>query len=147
MSYITQQDLAGELGEDKLLQLADPNKTGEVDSSVVDKAISYAVGLFESYARTRYTLPVPATAMVKAVCLDLAMYKLHLSRTATPEGRKSLKESFYDPSIKLLEAIQKGTAALDIPAQEETVESPASPDRILSGTGKSQFGDDKIGGY
>lgn len=147
MSYITQQDLLEELGADKLLQYTDPNKTGQVDSSVVSKAISYAVGLFESYARTRYTLPVPATAMVRSICLDLATYKLQLARTPSPEGKKSLKESLYDPAIKLLEALQKGAAALDIPAQEETVESPASPDRVLSGTGRSQFGEDKIGGY
>jgi hypothetical protein len=59
----------------------------------------------------------------------------------------ALKKSLYDPAIKLLEAIQKGTAALDIPAEEETATSPASPDRVLKGTGKSQFGEDKIGGY
>jgi phage gp36-like protein len=147
LSYITQQDLEEELGADKLLQLTDPNKTGVVDSAVVGKAISYAVGLFESYARTRYTLPVPATQMVKSICLDLAVYKLRRSRATTQDAMDALKKSLYDPAIKLLTDIQKGTAALDIPAQEETAASPASPDRILKGTGKSQFGDDKIGGY
>jgi phage gp36-like protein len=147
LSYITQQDLEEELGSDKLLQLTDPNKTGEVDSAIVGKAISYAVGLFESYARTRYTLPVPTTEMVRSICLDLAVYKLRRSRATTQEAMDALKKSLYDPAISLLKAIQKGEAALDIPAQEETAELPASPDRILSGTGKSQFGDDKIGGY
>jgi phage gp36-like protein len=147
LSYITQQDLEDELGADKLIQLADPNKTGVVDAAVVSKAISYAVGLFESYARTRYTLPVPVTEMVKSICLDLAVYKLRRSRATTQEAMDALKKSLYDPAIKLLEAIQKGAAALDIPAQEETAALPASPDRVLKGTGKSQFGEDKIGGY
>ncbi|MET0626572.1 MAG: DUF1320 domain-containing protein [Pyrinomonadaceae bacterium] len=147
MSYIGPQQLEQELGADKFLQLTDPNKTGEVDTALVGQAIAYAVGLFDSYARTRYELPVPATQMVVSICLDLASYKLQRARATTQEARKSLKESLYDPAIKLLEAIQGGKAALDVPAQEETAASPASPDRILKGTGKSQFGEDKIGSY
>ncbi len=124
MSYIEKQDLLDELGENRLVQLTDKDKTGEVDDSVVDKAIAYAVGLFDSYARTRYTLPVPATEMVRSICLDLAVYKLQRARAATEEARDGLKKSLYDPAIKLLEAVQSGKAALDIPAVEETATSP-----------------------
>lgn len=147
MTYITQQHLEQELGSDKLLQLTDPNKTGEVDATLVGQAIAYAVGIFESYARTRYKLPVPATQMLISICLDLAIYKLELRRATTQEKRKSLQEALYDPSIRLLKDIQGGKAALDVPAEEETASTPASPDKILSGTGRSQFGEDKIGGY
>ena len=147
MSYITRQHLEQELGADKFLQLTDPDKTGAVDDTLVEQAIAYAEGIFDSYARTRYTLPVMATPMVVSICIDLASYKLQRARTPSQEGKKALKESLYDPSIKLLEAIQGGKAALDIPAQDETPTSPATPDRVLKGTGRSQFGDDKIGGY
>lgn len=147
MSYITKQDLLEELGDEKLLQLTDPNKTSVVDDAVVGKAIAYAEGLFDSYARTRYTLPVPLTEMVRSVCLDLAIYKLRRARASTKEAMDNLKASLYDPAIRLLTDIQSGKAALDIPAVEETTSSPASPDTILKGTSKSQFGDDKIGSY
>jgi phage gp36-like protein len=147
LAYIAKQDLLDELGEDKLIQLTDNERSGTVDDAVVNKAIAYAEGLFDSYARTRYALPVPVTEMVKSVCLDLAVYKLRRARTSTKEAMDSLKSSLYDSAIKVLEAIQKGTAALDVPAAEESVSSPASPDAVLKGTSKSQFGDDKIGGY
>lgn len=147
MSYITKQDLLEELGERKLVELTDNDRTGVVDDTVVNKAIAYAEGLFDSYARTRYSLPVPLTEMVKSVCLDLAVYKLRRARASTQEMQDSLKKALYDPAIKLLEAIQSGKAALDVPAAEEAATTPASPDRILKGTSKSQFGDDKIGSY
>lgn len=147
MAYITKQDLLDELGETRLVQLTDKDKTGAVDDTVVNKAIAYACGLFDTYARTRYTLPVPTTEMVRAICLDLAVYKLERGRAKSQEAIDNLNKSLYNPAIKLLGDIQSGKAALDIPAVEEKVSNPASPDAILKGTSKSQFGDDKIGGY
>lgn len=147
MSYITLQDLLDELGEDKLIQLTDNTRSGAVDQSVVNKALSYAVGTFDSYARTRYTLPVPKTEKVKSVCLDLAVYKLKRSRATTNEAIDNLRKSLHDPSIKFLEAVQSGKAALDVPATAETAESPASPDRVLSGSKRRVFTDEKLDSY
>lgn len=147
MSYITKQDLIEELGEDKLVQLTDNARTGAVDDAVVERAISFAVGTFEAYARTRYTLPVPATELVRSKCLDLAIYKLRRNRATTQEAIDTLKKSLYDPAIKFFEAIQSGKAALDVPAVDETTASPASPDRVLSGTRRTKFSDDSLGSY
>ena len=135
------------MGEGRLVQLTDKDKTGEIDTAVVGKAIAYACGLFDSYARTRYTLPVPATEMVRSICLDLARYKLERDRARTTEAIDNLKKSLYDPAIKLLEAIQSGKAALDVPAAQETATNPQSPDRVLSGTKQSQFTDKKLKSY
>ena len=147
MSYITKQDLLDELGEQQLIQLTDSARTGGVDESVVDKALAFAGGTFDAYARTRYSLPVPATAKVKALCLDLAIYKLKKARVTTSEGIDNLRKSYYDPSIKFLEALQSGKAALDVPAADETTESPAIPDRVLSGTVRKVFTDEKLDSY
>lgn len=147
MSYIAEQDLLDELGEERLIQLTDDSGAGEIDHAKVGKAISFAVGTFDSYARTRYSIPVPTTEKVKSVCIDLAVFKLSIRRAKTPEVGESLRKNLYDPQIKFLEALQGGKAALDVPAQEETAANPAQPDRILSGTSRPQFTDEKLRGY
>ena len=74
MGYINLQDLVDELGEEILVQLTDDSDTGEINEVVVNRAIASAEGTFESYIRTRYSLPAPATQMVKSRCLNLAIY-------------------------------------------------------------------------
>jgi phage gp36-like protein len=147
MSYITQQDLEDELGPELLVQLTDDAGTGELNPVPVVKAISFAVGKFNSYARTRYTLPVPTTEIVKSTCLDLAVYHLKRRRAKSSEAIDNLRKSLHDPAIKFLEALQSGKAALDIPAAEETSENPSSPDRVLSGSSRTTFTDEKLNSY
>lgn len=147
MSYITQQDLTDALGEDKLIQLTDDAGSGVVGEARVSKAISYAVGTFESYARTRYTLPVPATEKVKSICLDLALYKLQRDRMKTQEQIDNLTKALYAPTIKFLEALSGGKAALDVPAAQETATTPASPDKIRRGSTRTVFSDESLKGF
>lgn len=149
MSYITQQDLEDELGEAKLIQLTDDEGAGEVGESRVNKAISYAVGTFDSYARNRYTIPVPITEKVKACCLDLAVFHLFKSRATDTEGVYDVKKDAHATALAFLKDVAAGRAALDVPSAEETVENPASPDEVLRGSEKSAvvFSDDKLTGY
>ncbi len=149
MIYISQQDLEDELGAAKLVQLTDSTSSGAVDAARVAKAISSAEGTFESYARTRYELPVPVTEKVKSICVDLAVFNLKRSRTTTEEGIKNLRSALYDPAIKFLEALSSGKAALDIPAASETAASPASPDKVKRGSSerKATFNDESLGSY
>jgi len=147
LSYINKQDLLDELGESKLIQLTDNTRSGVVDSSRVAKAISYAVGTFDSYARTRYTLPVPATEKVKSVCLDLAVFNLIKGRATYDEGVYKVRRDAHDDAMKFLQALQSGKAALDIPAAEETAVLPASPDTVLRSNSSTIFTDTKLSRY
>lgn len=151
MSYITQQDLQDELGEDKLIELTDDEGAGEIGAKRVSKAIAYAVGTFDSYARQRYAVPVPITEKVKSVCLDLAVFHLYKSRAtnATKEGVYGVKKDAHDLAMRFLEAIGNGKAALDVPTAEETVAIPASADEVLRGSSQSNvvFSDKKLNGY
>ncbi|HEX8090889.1 MAG TPA: DUF1320 domain-containing protein [Blastocatellia bacterium] len=155
MSYITKQDLVDELGAEKLLELADNTGQGSLDDqeivSRIGKAIGYAVGTFDSYARQRYAVPVPVTEKVKSVCLDLAVFHLYKSRAtnATKEGVYGVKKDAHDLAMKFLDAVGMGRAALDVPTAEETVVTPASPDEVLRGSSRSTvvFSDDKLTGY
>lgn len=148
MAYIELQDLLDELGEDTLIQLTDNEGTGEINQNRIDKAIQYAQGVFDAYARARYSIPVPATPMVKSLNLDMAILHLYKSRsTVTKDSVYEVRKIANDDAIKLLTAINQGKAALDVPAVEETKEVPATSDRILTNAGRSKFTDDKLSGY
>ena len=155
MSYIVLQDLIDELGEEKLLELADNSAVGDLQTDAVinriNKAIGYAVGTFDSYARQRYQIPVPATEKVKATCIDLAVYNLYKGRntSVSKEGVFAVKKDAHDLAMKFLIDVGAGKAALDVPSVEETLTNPASPDEVLRGSSRSPaiFSEDKLTGY
>ena len=148
MAYIETQDLISELGEDKLVQLTDDEGTGEVNETRVLKAIEYAQGVFDSYARSRYTLPVPTTPMVKSLNLDMAVFHLYKSRaTVAKDGLYEIRKNAADDAMKLLRDIAQGKAALDVPAIEETAENPGTPDRVLTNAGRQKFTDEALSGF
>lgn len=135
------------MGERKLIQLTNDDDNDVVNDAVVNKAIEYATGVFDSYIRVRYTVPVPATQMVKSLCLDLAIYKLYKRRATSDEGVFKVRKLSFDEAINQLRAINAGKAALDIPEVEETEVNPTTGDKILSGTKRPQFTEDKLSGF
>lgn len=153
MSYLTIQDLIDELGESKLLELTDNDATGDLENpkvvSRIAKAIGFAVGTFDTYARQRYQIPVPVTEKVKATCLDLAIFHLFKSRSELPEGVYKVRKDAHDIAMKFLADVGAGKAALDVPSIEETIINPASPDEVLRGSSKSEvvFSSDNLKGY
>jgi phage gp36-like protein len=148
MAYIELQDLEDELGETKLIQLStDDPQADEPDEARINKAIEFAQGTFESYIRSRYSLPVPSTAMVKAINLDLAVFQLFKSRTSVAEGTYTVRENAYKASLQLLKDIAAGKAALDVPAAEETIDNPATSDKILTNASKSKFNDKTLSSF
>jgi phage gp36-like protein len=136
-TYIQQSDLQGKLGVNKLTQLADPDGTGEIQTSIVNDAIAAAEGRLEAYLRTRYSLPVPATPLVIALCLDLAIFSLFQDASTVDDGVYKVRKDAHDSAVKTLEAIHSGRAALDIPAAEETKTSPGSENEVLRGSEES----------
>lgn len=147
MQYIETQDLLDELGEDGLIQLTDNDRTGEVDETRVLKAIEFAQGQFDAYARSRYSLPVPVTPLVKSLNLDIAIWHLQKSRTSSTGGKYEARKQAYEDAVKVLKDISQGKAALDVPAAEETVETPATSDRILTNASNQKFTDDALKGF
>ncbi len=148
MPYIELQDLLDELGEDVLVQLTDNDETGEINEARASRAIQYAQGVFDAYARTRYSIPVPATPMVKSINVDLAVMHLYKSRTSiVRDSVYEVRKNASDEAIKLLTAINQGKAALDVPASEETIENPTTGDSILTNAKKSKFSDSILEGF
>lgn len=147
MAYITADDLLDELGENTLVQLTDDEGTGEINETRVLKAIDYASGMFDSYARSRYSLPVSATPLVKALNLDLAIFHLYKSRSDLPEGVYMVKKNAHDEAIKTLKDIGCGKAALDVAAIDETPSNPDNKDQILSNASSTRFTDERLRSY
>ncbi|HEV7701070.1 MAG TPA: DUF1320 domain-containing protein [Pyrinomonadaceae bacterium] len=147
MPYVETQDLIDELGQSTLIQLTDDAGTDEINDARISKAIEFARGTFDSYARSRYSLPVPTTPMVKAINLDLAVFHLYKSRsTVHNEGIYPIRKNAADDAMKLLRDIQAGKAALDVPAAEETAALPATSDKVLTNASNSKFTDDRLRG-
>lgn len=146
MSYINKDDLFDELGEQTLIQLTDNDESGEIDDAKIAKAISHAQGVCDAYLRTRYALPVPATPMVKTINIDIAIFHLY-KRAEFDEGVYKVRKNANDDGIKLLTAINQGKAGLDVPANEETIETPATTDRILTNKSNAVFTDGKLSNY
>ncbi len=147
MSYIERQDLLEELGEDALIQLTDNDAAGEIDEAKIAKAINHAQGVCDAYLRGRYSLPVPSTPMVKTINIDIAIFHLYKGRATYDDGVYKVKKNAHDEAVKLLTAINQGKAALDVPATEETIVTPATTDRILTNKSSAQFSDGKLSNY
>jgi phage gp36-like protein len=147
VTYITQTDLLKRIDEATLIQLTDDADTGEINAEVVTEAILDAEGIFESYVRTRYSLPVPTTPLVKKSCLNIVTYTLFQRRATFAEGVLEVKEKAYKETMALLKDIAAGKAALDIPAAEETIENPKTSDKILTNAAKSKFSDNALKGF
>jgi phage gp36-like protein len=146
--YINQTDIESRIERAKLVQLTDDDRLNQVNVNVLNAIIADAEGTFNSYARTRYTLPVPGTQQVKNLCLAIAVYTLFARRATTKDGILEVKKQMYDNAIKDLQAISKGQAALDVPAAEETATKPASADEVLSGPSRpATFSDKHLKGY
>lgn len=148
MPYITQDDLVKSVGEQQLIKLTTDNRNAtEVNADRVAEVIAYATGTVDAYARTRYSLPLPVTQMVKSLCLRLAVFKLYEERATSDEGIYKIKRNAHDDAMSFLKSLRKGEAALDVPATEETKTNPASSDEVLKGNSKPVFTDENLGGY
>lgn len=130
-NYLTHSDLTDELGIAQLVSLTDDDQSDIVNVNALDKAIQYAEGVFDSYIRGRYSLPVATTAMVRSICTDLAVYWLYRRRSEDTDGVFAVKKTAFDEAIALLKSINAGKAGLDVPTISENSEFPETPGQIL----------------
>lgn len=121
IAYATQEDIVSRHGDDMLLRIADRDDDDTVDEDAVNLALESASSEIDSYVATRYPVPLASpSAMVKQVCVDIAVYRLASSESAlTDEMRKR-----YEDAIKWLQAVAKGDAAIVTPSTGEDDEDP-----------------------
>jgi len=123
MAYATEANMIERFGETEILELTDRDKDSEVDSAVLDGALSDADALIDGYLAARYTLPLASvpSLLIGPAC-DIARFKLWDDR-APDEVRKR-----YDDALALLKLISNGTVVLPPDAQGEKPAASASMD-------------------
>lgn len=85
---ITIEDLEKELSSKELTQLSDLNATGEIDTAIVNEAISDAIAFISSFL----VIPLNPTPYLKSIAVDLAIYELRkLNDLHDPKDRKELE--------------------------------------------------------
>ncbi len=141
MPYAVQQDLEDRFGTDELVKLtdrADP-PTGEIDATIVARALSDAEAEVNSYLASRYTLPLVTVPLilVRLTC-DIARYCLYEDRV-TDQVRDRYKDA-----VTLLKGIAEGKVSLGIDDQNQTTPSAGG---ATFQTSERVFSRDKLGGF
>ena len=134
MSYATIEDLVLGFGEQAIIDLTDRSDpaAGEIDASVVARALSDAEAEMDGYLGVKYKLPVTAqTDRLRAVSCDLAHYRLCADRI-TDEVRAR-----YEDAVRWLRDIAAGRAVIVGAAPPD---GGASADRFVTAvTGRRVF--------
>ena len=129
MSYATQQDIIDRYGEDDLIVAADHDQDGEADANVVAQGLEDATDLINTYVGKKETLPLsPVPAVLKRLCVDIALYLMSQPPAITDEKRKR-----FEDAVKLLTAISEGKVSLGI----------SKADMTSSNAGGASFQSDK----
>jgi phage gp36-like protein len=141
MPYLARADLLEQLSEQQLVQLTDDEKLGIANETRIAEAIARAEAEADGYFATKYTVPVvPVTALVKALCVDIAVYRLWLRRQRVPEAARQ----GYDDAVGKLRDIAKGLLTLGVDptpvASSQGAAGEASGDERI-------FSRDKLGGF
>lgn len=120
MNYASQVDMVERFGEQELIRLTDRNRTGTIDATVLDRALTDATAEINGYLASRYQLPLTSTPVVLVrVCADIARYHLHDDNIPDPV------ETRYKAAVELLRQVSIGRVSLGV---SDTGAEPTSND-------------------
>ncbi len=119
MTYATQQNLIDRFGEDELIQLTDRASRGDIDATVISRALGDADATINGYLAARYTLPLeaPLPEILERLACDIARYALFDDQVT------EIVEKRYKDAIALLRDVSAGRAELGL---SDTDNKPAS---------------------
>ena len=112
--YTTQAAVQGEIRLKDLIALTDDNKTGAVDTTVLNQVIASASGYIDSKVANIYgsQLPFnPGPPAVANMALTVTCYRL-LRRAEVPDEKNKFYESFKDVEA-FLNKVNAGEAMID----------------------------------
>jgi len=119
MAYCTQADLSERFGDTELAQLTDPAAQSP-QSGEIQKAIDEAGSLIDSYAATRYDVPLsPVPTIVRKWACDIARLFLWKDRAAAD----SIVTLNYDNAVLALKDIARGLVSLPQATGDQAAES------------------------
>jgi phage gp36-like protein len=129
MAYATQTDITDLYGIDTLDRLADRDGDGTADAAKVSRALDDASALIDGYIAMRVTLPLsPIPAVLRNLCVDIAMYRLATDAGLLSEDARQR----YEDAVRFLRDVSAGKAAIPQPAAPgAAVTETASPQSIV----------------
>lgn len=109
MSYATTQDMIDRFGADELIELTDRANLGQIDATVLARALADADAEINGYLVSRYQLPLPTIPPVLTrIAADLARYAIYDDRaTERITGRRN-------DAVQFLQSLAKGTVSLGL---------------------------------
>jgi phage gp36-like protein len=149
MAYATQDDLVPlRMSLRDLVDLTDDTEHdfdpghGEVNTTVVDKALTEASARVDSFCGQRYKLPLQPSETVKGLTLDIVVFLLFTRRRETLPSETVGQR--YEYAIRFLTAISNGKASLDQPVNAQ---AQGSPGEAVVTRIPSIFSDDNLRGW
>lgn len=142
MAYAILADIEAQLSEDELIQLTDDAGEGEVDESIVARAIVDADEEMDGYLGGRMEVPLyPVPGIVRKLSVDIAIYNLYSRRPGTPPDVRSKR---YDNAVRFLVRVGEGKLSLgqDDPAgapPESGGVSYSACDQVMTSTKLDRF--------
>jgi len=135
--YVTDvTDLNDAFGAEEILQIADLDGDGAVDTDTVTRAITAAEATVNSYLARRYDLASLKSVkppVVVQIAIDLSYYEIAKCRDARLVGPGSDFEALYQRAIARLREIAQGVTVLDVDTvTEQTAIQITNNDRIFS---------------
>lgn len=107
MPYATIADISAAIGADRLLELADLDADGQLDTDTIQRALDEAAGKARSYLDDE-TVPEPTPPELRRAVVDIAVHNLREPRGRSTEY--SLRA--HNAAIDWLERIAEGKATL-----------------------------------
>jgi phage gp36-like protein len=109
VAYSAQSDVEFWAGSrEALVEIADAGN-GEVDATIVARAIAVADAEIDSYAQKRYPVPLnPVANIVKEVSAQITVYKLRARRNS----QDARDVTAYEQAIKWLDDLATGKVSL-----------------------------------
>lgn len=146
MTYATQEDIVATYSEDALY-VADRDGDGVIDAEAVSKALEAASASIDSYIGVRYSLPIEGgNPLLRDFCIDIALYRLALSRDAQTEEHRRR----FEDAVNSLKEIARGNATLNLPASGdpdgENADALSKPRPIVVAGPPREFTRDKMKG-
>lgn len=133
MAYASREDLVARIGEELLVEISDLDRTGEADESRITAALEDASAEIDAYAQARYVVPFASVpAMIRQVCVDLALYRMFAARGYDAQQDKAIPER-HKNAIAFLDRLSKGQVTIGVktPAKDQGA-TVVAPDRIFT---------------
>ena len=143
-NYVTQTDIEKRITLDALIELTDDNNIGAVDASNMNQCIDEAEGEVDGYLAKQYSVPLSTVPpVVKAMCLDMVVYRLYGRRPGTVPDYVRQR---YEDAVSFFKRVADNKVSLGIDTEPPESPNEGGPEASKT-TDDRTFTDDTLKNY